>query len=133
PTIDLWRQAIGHATQAGRFHPATDLLVLDGIPRSLRQAEILQESLDVKAVFNLCCSEPKNLVRRLQRRALRDNRLDDANMDVIERRLQVYEEETKPLLEFYGKEIVYQIDATQSAAEVIYEILHYATRFQKAA
>src|SRR6185295_11880057 len=39
PTIDLWRQSIQGSTSMGRFHPDSDTLVLDGIPRSVHQAE----------------------------------------------------------------------------------------------
>src|SRR4051812_15504072 len=55
-TIKLWRESIQGSQQTGRFHPDRDMLVLDGIPRSVRQAEILAETLDVRAVFNLTCS-----------------------------------------------------------------------------
>src|SRR4051794_19248182 len=45
PTIDLWRQSIEGNTRTGRFHPETDTLVLDGIPRNVHQAEMLRETL----------------------------------------------------------------------------------------
>src|SRR6185436_14590859 len=35
PTIELWQKSIDANTQTGRFHPATDTLVLDGIPRNV--------------------------------------------------------------------------------------------------
>jgi adenylate kinase len=63
------------------------------------------------------------MVERLQRRALRDNRLDDANLDVIRNRLQVYDQETKPVLDFYGPDVVHDINATQTPIEVLTDIL----------
>src|ERR1700744_167127 len=39
PTIELWRQNIAVAEMAGRFNPATDTMVLDGIPRNPQQAQ----------------------------------------------------------------------------------------------
>src|SRR5229473_939530 len=33
-TMDLWRNFIENCTKTGRFHPAQDTLVLDGIPRN---------------------------------------------------------------------------------------------------
>ena len=53
PTIELWRQFIDNTTKIGRFHPGQDTLVLDGIPRNVRQAEFLKDTLDVTAVFLL--------------------------------------------------------------------------------
>src|SRR5262249_8300466 len=82
-TRRLRRQAIAATRALGQFNPEKDTLVRDGIPRNVSQARILQDSLDVRAVFYLPCSDFNKLVERLQRRYLRDNRLDDANLNVI--------------------------------------------------
>jgi adenylate kinase len=122
-TIRLWKQSIQGSQSLGQFNPEKDTLVLDGIPRNVRQAEILQDSLDVRAVFYLTCSDFNKLVERLQRRALRDNRLDDANLAVIKNRLETYEKETKPVLDFYGSQLVHTIDSTQTPVNVLRDIL----------
>src|SRR6267142_4201720 len=80
-TIDLWRDFINNSKRTGRFHPEEDTLVLDGIPRNVHQAEMLQDTLNVVSIFYLRCKEVDNLINRLQRRALKENRLDDANID----------------------------------------------------
>lgn len=131
-TIRLWRQSIEGSQSLGHFNPAKDTLVLDGIPRNPRQAEILQESLDVRAVFNLTCSDFEKLVERLQRRALRENRLDDANLSVIRQRLQTYEKETKPVLDFYGPSLVHTIDSTQTPVNVLRDILRTIAKLELA-
>jgi len=123
PTVRLWRQFIAANTQAGRFHPEQDTLVLDGIPRNPQQAEMLSDTLDVKAILNLSCADMNKLIARLQRRALRENRLDDANLEIIRNRLLTYERETKPVLDFYGKNIVHTIDSTQTPVQVLLDIL----------
>src|SRR6185295_16579221 len=102
PTVELWRNAIDGMTQTGRFRPEQDTLVLDGIPRNVHQAEMLKDTLDVRSMFYLRCTKEKQLIERLQRRALKENRLDDANIDVIRNRLETYERESKPVLDFYG-------------------------------
>ena len=122
-TIRLWKQSIQASQSLGQFNPEVDTLVLDGIPRSPAQAKMLSEALDVKAVFYLTCSDFNKLVERLQRRALRENRLDDANLAVIRNRLETYERETKPVLDFYGPELVHTIDSTQSPVDVLRDIL----------
>jgi adenylate kinase len=131
PTITLWRKTIDATTQTGRFHPATDTLVLDGIPRNVRQAEILKDTLDVAAVFYLFSADKKNLVARLQRRALKDNRLDDANLNVIRQRLKTYEKDTRPVLEFYGKKLVHSINTDDSPVETFLRILERVAKFKK--
>lgn len=122
-TVDLWRNNIQANTMLGRFNPERDTLVLDGIPRNAAQAEMLKNTLDVRALLHLTCPDRNKMVERLQRRALRDNRLDDANLEVIRNRLQVYDQETKPVLDYYGPEIVHSIDAAQSPVEVLRDIL----------
>jgi len=122
-TVELWSQAIESSTKTGRFHPGTDTLVLDGIPRNVHQAEMLKDTLSVIAVFYLTSAKKENLVMRMQRRALKENRLDDANLDVIRQRLTIYEKETKPVLNFYGKNRVHRINTDSSPADVFLAIL----------
>lgn len=129
-TVRLWRENIEAQTKLGRFEPGRDTLVLDGIPRNLHQAKMLADALDVTAVFNFICPDMNKLVERLQRRALRDNRLDDANLDVIEKRLAIYEKETRPILDYYGPGLVHTIDSTQSPVNVLSDILRVVAKTQ---
>lgn len=127
-TIRLWRQFIQNSMKIGRFHPKHDTLVLDGIPRNVTQAEILRDTLDVVAVFYLKSANEENLIQRIQRRAIKENRLDDANLDVIRERLKTYERETKPVLNYYGRKRVHNINADQSPAKVLADILRFAVK-----
>jgi len=128
PTVELWRNFIEGCESSGRFQPKTDTLVLDGIPRNLHQAEMLADTLSVKAVFYLHCTNFEALVHRLQKRALKENRLDDANLDVIRDRLKTYDKETKPVLNFYGKKHVHRIDSTQTPVKVLRDILRHVDK-----
>ncbi len=122
-TIKLWSRFIETSTQIGRFHPEKDLLVLDGIPRNIAQAKILKDVLDVRAMFWLKTKNFEALVNRIQRRALKENRLDDMNLEIIRTRLETYEQETQPLVEYYGKKLVNRIDSDHTPAEVARDIL----------
>lgn len=122
-TVRLWRKTIEGAEGIGRFNREVDTMVLDGIPRNRRQAEMLSELIDVKAMFYLSCPDLNKLVERIQRRALSENRLDDANMDVIRQRLETYDKETKPVLDVYGKDLIHTIDSTQTPINVLRDIL----------
>lgn len=132
PTVELWRKTIDASTQTGRFHPAAETLVLDGIPRNLEQAKILKDTLDVVAVFYLSSARKQNLIARLQRRALKDNRLDDANLDIIRQRLKTYEKETRPVLKFYGKKLVHHINTDETPVETFMKILKEVLKLKKA-
>ena len=128
PTVELWSQFIDNCKRTGRFNPDTDTLILDGIPRNEHQAAMLKDTLDVRAIFYLRCANLSKLTERLQRRALRENRLDDANLEIIRHRLKTYERETKPVLNFYGKSVVHKIDSMQTPAKVFHDILRHITK-----
>lgn len=122
-TVELWKEAIDAAVDAHKFKPDIDTLVLDGIPRNVNQARIMEEMIEVQKVFHLSCPDRDTLFARLKKRAVKDNRLDDANEEVIQRRLQVYEEESKPVLQHYPKDCVAVIDALQPPHKVLLDIL----------
>jgi adenylate kinase len=123
PTVQLWRYFIDGCTKTGRFHPEEDTLVLDGIPRNVAQAQMLKDALEVVAIFHLKCSDEEAVVQRLQKRALKENRLDDANLEVIRHRLETYEKESKPVLDFYDQKIIHQVDGSKSPENVLKDIL----------
>lgn len=129
-TVQLWTSRIRTAVESGDFFPQRDHLVLDGIPRDVNQARLMGERIDVKAVFHLTCPDRQQLISRLKSRALKDNRLDDANESVIHNRLETYEAESKPLLDFYGNGPVCTVDALQSPAKVMLEVLRTVTELE---
>ena len=114
--------------RAGRFRPDRDTLVLDGIPRNVRQAEILKDTLDVFAILYLRCTNQEALIQRFQRRALKENRLDDANLEVIKERQATYERETKPVLDFYDKKIEHRINSNQPPHKVLFDLLKHIVK-----
>jgi adenylate kinase len=99
-----------------------DYLVLDGIPRNVNQAKIMSEFIDVVQVFHLSCPDRAELAHRMRKRALKENRLDDANETVVQKRIATYEAETKPILDYYPKSIVKDIDATKLPLQVLNDI-----------
>ena len=122
-TIKLWVSYMNDLVTMHQYKPDIDILVLDGIPRNVKQAEILSHHVEIHKVFHLSCPNRDELARRMRKRAIKEQRLDDASETVIQNRIRTYEEETKPILDFYGDEIRHDIDATQSPAKVLYDIL----------
>ncbi|MEY2422467.1 MAG: adenylate kinase [Acidimicrobiaceae bacterium] len=111
--------AVGEAAREGGY-------VLDGFPRTLAQAERAYElagPADVTADAVVYLAVPDDVVReRLAARA--DGRLDDADPNVIERRLQVFHGETEPLLDFYrNRDILVTVDAAQPPDDVTASML----------
>jgi len=133
PTIELWKQSMDKLAAAGRFNPDADTLLLDGIPRNPNQARIMADLIEVKAIFNLFCPVVDKLINRLQRRAFKENRLDDANVDVIRSRLETYKRETRAVLECFQDTMIHQIDSTQEPMLVLLDILKIVARLPKPA
>jgi adenylate kinase len=122
-TVRLWKAALDSRVDGHLFKPDIDFLILDGIPRNVEQARLLESYIEVIHVFHLACPNRAELAARLRKRALKDNRLDDASDEVIARRIHTYEEETYPVLDFYRPEMVHRINALQPPAAVIHAIL----------
>ena len=122
-TVDLWKEHVEGLVSLHRYEPQTDILILDGIPRTVAQARLLDATVDVLRVFYLDCDDKDIMYMRLKRRALHDNRLDDASDAVIQNRLYVYAAETAPVLGYYPKEKVRRIDTGRTPVEVLADIL----------
>jgi adenylate kinase len=122
-TVNVWKNYIKGMEMINAFHPETELLVLDGLPRNVKQARLLADVIDVEKVIYLDCRDMSKMVERLRRRALKENRIDDANDKVIKNRLEVYEKNTKPVLEFYAANKIARVDATMSQFKVLHAII----------
>jgi adenylate kinase len=122
-TVTLWKNYIKGMELVNQFHPETEFLVLDGLPRNVKQAQLLEETINVINVVHLRCTDMHKMIERLRRRALKENRFDDANEKVIRHRFEVYEAETRPVLEFYPPEKIVRVDATWSQIRVLSEII----------
>ncbi len=126
-TVKLWKAAIDAKVEAHAFKPDIDFIVLDGIPRNVEQARLMEEHCDVVQVFHLSCPDRDELMRRLRKRSIKENRLDDASDEVISNRIRQYEEETKLLFDFYSPEILTNINAQQSPIKVLQDIIYTIT------
>lgn len=122
-TIKIWRTAVEAYVALSRFKPREDLLILDGMPRNVRQVEMVQEYLEIHRIIYLKCSDEEDMVHRIRRRAIRDNRTDDANEDVIRHRFEVYHRVTALVLKEYDPSVIFEVDANGSPAEVLRSIL----------
>jgi adenylate kinase len=118
-TIQLIRERLAEPDAQKGF-------VLDGFPRNLAQAEALDELLEeldrpLSVVFEFLISDAECILR-LTRRAQVEGRSDDTP-EAIAKRLQIYHEQTEPLIQHYlatGK--VVGIHADRSEDEVFAEI-----------
>ena len=100
--------------------------LFDGFPRTINQAESLDAELDqrgtpVDLVLELAV-DPEELTRRMLQRAEIEGRSDDTP-ETIANRMNVYQEQTSPLLDYYrqrGKLV--SIEGTGTPEEVFERI-----------
>jgi len=132
--VRLIRDRLSRGDTVGGF-------VLDGFPRTLPQAEALDELLrelgrDLDVVFDFRVPDREVLLQRMLKRAAEEGRSDDTP-EAIKRRLELYERETAPLVEYYRstRVNVVGIHADRTVDEVFHEIeeaLEEALRHGKA-
>lgn len=122
-TVRLWRQHVEQLIARELYAPTTDMLILDGIPRSQPQAETMRDYIDPCMIIHLVCENIDEMVGRMKKRATEQGRPDDADETVIRRRFEVYREQTAPVLACYDQEIICDIDALGTQAEVLLRIL----------
>jgi adenylate kinase len=96
--------------------------ILDGFPRNVSQAEFLDRLLtEIGQNYNYAINinvPQDRLVERLLNRAIIEKRLDDTE-DVIRRRLEVYDEQTVPTIEYYrSKGTFHDVDGDRELAVV---------------
>lgn len=96
--------------------------ILDGFPRTIAQAEALDKMLAelggrITVVPHMVV-DGEALVQRLLKRAQIEGRADDSE-DTIRNRMRVYEEQTRPLLDYYRQRgLVVDVDGGQTIEAV---------------
>lgn len=99
--IGIVEERLGHDDASRGF-------ILDGFPRNTAQAEVLDQMLirlgqpAIDKALHLHVTD-EEIVKRLLDRAIKEGRADDKE-DVIRKRIAVYNQETSPLLAYYGKQ-----------------------------
>jgi adenylate kinase len=113
--MDLLRKPILAANAAGGY-------ILDGFPRTVEQARAahkvaLELGVAVQVVVHLEVARDE-LMRRLLERGAQSGRSDD-NAEVIAHRLDVYDEKTLPMLDYYAaREELVSVDGSRPVEDV---------------
>ncbi|MFH0769886.1 MAG: nucleoside monophosphate kinase [Candidatus Peregrinibacteria bacterium] len=102
--------------------PKTQKILFDGIPRDRDQMEafdaILREvGRDFTCVHFLLSKE--EALKRILGRAKAEGRADDANTEIIIRRMETFEQKTLPVIDAYGRQgKVIEVDSGGTVEEV---------------
>ncbi|NBU85535.1 MAG: adenylate kinase [Actinobacteria bacterium] len=112
-TNDMVRDRLSHTDAQAGF-------LLDGYPRTVAQVTELDEMLGDETLDRVLVltADTDEVVGRLLNRAIKQGRSDDTE-EVIRRRLEVYEEQTAPLIDLYSSRgILVTVDGLGSIDEV---------------
>ena len=130
-TVKIWKEYLRSKIEVNFYNPETDLLILDGIPRNMTQAELLSPYINVLKILYMVCEDREVMFERIRGRAVKEKRRDDADELVVRYRWDVYKRETEPLIDHYPQEMVRIIDADTIPADVLSQILSAIVPIQK--
>ncbi|MBI5273360.1 MAG: nucleoside monophosphate kinase [Chlamydiia bacterium] len=122
-TVQIWHHYVHGLIATNRYFPSGQLLLLDGLPRTLGQATLLEKHLNIRQIIVLKIQDTEALIKRIQRRALIEKRMDDMDLRVLKTRMEVYESETTKLLQYYPEKLFSYFDAGQKPLEVLRDVL----------
>ena len=108
-TVEIFGRFVEGLVNTNKLNPEKDTLLLDGIPRTVAQVDLIKPIVDVKHIFVLDIKDEETIVARLLNRAKIEGRKDDADVNVIKNRLNVYKESTAKVLEKYDPKIISHI------------------------
>lgn len=99
---------VGMLKNKMNMHPDARGFILDGFPRTIPQAEALDELLsenddEVTALIALHV-EDQEIVKRIKSRGETSGRADDKDEAIIQNRIDVYKEETSPVYAYYDEQ-----------------------------
>ncbi|NLB63062.1 MAG: nucleoside monophosphate kinase [Fibrobacter sp.] len=109
-TVDIFIRYLEGLVKTNKFNPEEDLLLLDGIPRTVNQVELLSSYIEFKQVFVLEIANHQVVIDRILGRAEVEGRADDKSEDLIRQRLEEYERKTAAVLPLFDQEQILRIN-----------------------
>ncbi|MBS0629974.1 MAG: nucleoside monophosphate kinase [Verrucomicrobia bacterium] len=122
-TIEIWHQYVKGLIATNCYFPHDQFLLLDGVPRTVKQTELIDPYIELMHIIVLESPDIEVLINRLKRRAVIERRLDDFDVDILYQRMEVYHEESVKVLEQYPEELISTFNANQPPLEVLRDVL----------
>ena len=130
-TIKTWLEYVRTKVEQNEYNPETDLLILDGIPRNIDQAQLLCPYINILKILFMVCEDREVMFERIRGRAVKEKRQDDADELVARYRWDKYKNDTEPMIDHYPQEMIRIIDADTIPADVLHQILSVIVPLQK--
>jgi adenylate kinase len=122
-TIQIFSRYVGGLIDTNKFDPAKESFLLDGIPRTVAQAELIKSVVDIKHIFVLEIADYSVIIERLLKRAAIEGRKDDTDESVVRARIKEYETKTADVLSAYNTSLITKINGSQTPDEVFRDVL----------
>ncbi len=120
---------IGMLKNKVNANPDVPGFIFDGFPRTVNQAEALDEFLGSKnekvtALISLGVKD-EELISRLLERGKTSGRADDSDESIIKNRLEVYKSETTPVFDYYNEKMMARkVDGHGTIAQIFTRLCH---------
>ena len=131
-TVALARENLETAVKEGRFDPRADYFLLDGIPRNVEQAGMIDSFVEVCGILHITAQRDV-AVERITNRARLEGRKDYQDAAAVGKRLDIFYEHMNKILGYYdsgfngemdySSELIRYIDADQRPAKVLCDVL----------
>src|SRR5687768_7369455 len=119
--VRLWHDDIQSRIAAGHYDPHRQTLLLDGLPRSPGQAQLIRNHARNLRTIHLACDDESVLITRLLHRGQLHGRPDDADEHRIRDRLNLHRREVLPLLNLDPPNVS-RLNACRPALEVLIDL-----------
>jgi len=130
-TTQIFGRYLEGLVNTNKLDPEKDILLLDGIPRTVAQTQLIAPICDVKHLFVLDIPNDDVIVSRILNRGKLEGRADDGEETVIRNRIAEYKTKTAAVLEAYPAALVTRIDGSKSPDEVFCDTLAAVIKVRK--
>lgn len=130
-SVQIFAHALEDLCKKGTLSKENDILLLDGMPRTAAQTDLIKSFIDVKHMFVLDIPDEQVIVDRILGRAKVEGRKDDADVNIIRNRIQEYKVKTAAVLDCYPTSMITRIPGQNSPDEVFSDTLAAVIRERK--
>jgi adenylate kinase len=122
-TLEIFGRYVEGLINTNVYNPDQKILLLDGIPRTAAQAELIKDYVEIVHIIQLDIADEQIIIDRILGRAKIEGRKDDADESIIRNRIEEYNTKTAAVLDCFPKEIVGKINGQQSPLRVLLDVL----------
>lgn len=121
--FELFDETLAEYIAKGKYNHNKQIIILDGVPRTVKQVSFINNKFDIKKIFYLKINNKLVIERTTKKRTGIESRVDDNDSEIVKKRLETYKKETLPVLNKYDKKLIVEIDGSKSVEEINKKII----------